>query len=458
MNFSQLLMVVKARYKIILITLILTVLTTVVVSLLLPKSYTATNSLVVNYKGVDPVTGMALPAQLMPGYMATQVDILASKTVARKVIADLGLAESEAVKKSFAEADTGGGDIVDWLSELLLKNLDVVPSRTSSIINVSFKGSNPQFAAAIANAFAEAYIQTNIQLKVEPSKKAATYFTSQIKDLRDLLESSQNKLTEYQESKGIVSADVRLDEERARLNDLSSQLVLAQAQTMEAISRQRNSAGSSAHDSPDVASSPIIQNLKTEIARAESKFADISQKYERNHPMYMGAKAEIENLKAELNRQVQSVSTNVASNSRILQQRESEIRAALNAQKAKVIELNKNRDVLTVLTREVENAQRAYDMATERYTQNNIEGKSNQSDIAILNVATPPGEPSSPKVALNIALSVFLGFLLGFGFAVLFEMIDRRIRSKEDLVTIFEAPVLGVLPKAKRVKHPLMLK
>lgn len=458
MNFSQLLMVVKARYKIILITLILTVLTTVVVSLMLPKNYTATNSLVVNYKGVDPVTGMALPAQLMPGYMATQVDILSSKTVARKVITDLGLAENDAVKKSFAEADTGNGDIVDWLSDLLLKNLDVVPSRTSSIINVSFKGTNPQFAAAIANAFAEAYIQTNIQLKVEPSKKAATYFTAQIKDLRDLLESSQRRLSEYQESKGIVSVDERLDDERARLNDLSSQLVIAQGQTMEALSRQRNSAGSNAHDSPDVASSPIIQNLKTEIARAESKFADISQKFERNHPMYMGSKAEIENLKAELNRQIQSVSTNVASNSRILQQRENEIRAALNAQKAKVLDLNKNRDVLTILTREVENAQRAYDLATERFTQNNIEGKSDQSDIAILNPATPPGEPSSPKIVLNIALSVFLGFLLGFGFAILFEMIDRRIRSKEDLVTIFEAPVLGILPKTKRVKTPLMLK
>ncbi len=458
MNFSQLLMVVKARYKIILITLILTVVTTIVVSVMLPKNYTATNSLVVNYKGVDPVTGMALPAQLMPGYMATQVDILSSKTVARKVIADLGLAENEAVKKSFAEADTSTGDIVEWLSDLLLKNLDVVPSRTSSIINVSFKGTNPQFAATIANAFAEAYIQTNIQLKVEPSKKAATYFTSQIKDLRDQLENSQRKLSEYQESKGIVSVDERLDDERSRLNDLSSQLVIAQGQTMEAVSRQRNSAGANAHESPDVANSPIIQSLKTEIARAESKFADVSSKYERNHPMYMGSKAEIENLKAELNRQIQSVSTNVASNSRILQQRENEIRAALNAQKAKVLDLNKNRDVLTILTREVENAQRAYDLATERFTQNNIEGKSDQSDIAILNPATPPGEPSSPKIVLNIALSVFLGFLLGFGFAILFEMVDRRIRSKEDLVTILEAPVLGILPKTKRMKTPLMLK
>lgn len=459
MNLTQLLIVFKARYKVILITLVLTVLTTSIVSFMLQKSYTATTTLVVNYKGVDPVTGLALPAQLMPGYMATQVDILTSKSVARKVISDLRLADSEPVRKSFEEAQVGGDDIVGWLSDLLLKNLDVIPSRTSSIINVGFKGTNPQFSAAIANAFAEAYIQTNIQLKVDPSKKAADYFTSQIKELRDELEKAQRRLSEYQGDKGIVSVDERLDVERARLSDLSSQLVVAQGQTMEALSRQRNATGANAYDSPDIASNPIIQSLKTEIARAESKFADISQKFERNHPMYLGAKAEIENLKAELNRQILSVSTNVASNLRILQQRENEIKGALNAQKAKVLELNKDRDTLAVLSREVENAQKAYDLTTARFTQTNMEGQSNQSDIAILSPATPPAKPSSPKIMLNIILSIFLGSLLGFGFAILFEMIDRRIRTKEELVTIFDAPVLGLLPRGKRsVNSRLMLK
>lgn len=459
MNLTQLLIVFKARYKIILITLVLTVLTTSIVSFMLPKNYTANTTLIVNYKGVDPVTGLALPAQLMPGYMATQVDILTSKSVARKVISDLGLADSEPVRKSFEEAQTGGDDIIGWLSELLLRNLDVIPSRTSSIINVGFKGTNPQFVAVIANAFSEAYIQTNIQLKVEPSKKAADYFTSQIRELRDELEKAQRRLSEYQGDKGIVSVDERLDVERARLNDLSSQLVAAQGQTMEALSRQRNASGTSVYDSPDIAANPIIQNLKTEIARAESRFADISQKYERNHPMYLGMKAEIDNLKAELSRQILSVSTNVASNLRILQQRENEIRGALNAQKARVLELNKDRDTLAVLFREVENAQKAYDLTTARFTQTNMEGQSNQSDVAILSPATPPAKPSSPKITLNIVLSVFLGTLLGFGFAILFEMIDRRIRTKEELVTIFDAPVLGILPKAKgSIDSRLMLK
>lgn len=452
MNLSQILLILKARYKIVLFTLIVTVVVTTLVSILLPKSYTANTTVIVNYKGVDPVTGVALPAQLMPGYMATQVEIISSKNVALKVIQTLGLAESSAVKSSFESATQGEGNIQDWLSELLLKNLDVSPSKTSSIIDIGFKGSNPQFAAAISNAFAEAYISTNIQLKVEPSQKAAKYFTAQVKELRDDLEKAQERLSKYQQEKGIISVDERLDVERARLNDLSSQLVLAQGQSMEAQSRQRNAAGSGAYDSPDIASNPLIQGLKTEVARAESRFADISQKYERNHPMYQGSKAEIENLKAELNRQIQVVSSSVATNSKILKQRENEIRGALESQRAKVLELNRDRDALAVLTREIENAQRAYDVTTQRFTQSNIEGQSNQSDVAILNPATAPSQPSSPKVMLNIILSIFVGLLLGVGFGVLAEMLDRKVRSSEDIVDLLEVPLLAVLPKDRSRK------
>lgn len=447
MSLSQFLLILRSRYRWFVITLLLTVITTAIVSSLLPKNYTATATMLINYKGADPVTGMALPAQLMPGYMATQVDIISSKNVARKVIDELKLVESPSVQESFREATEGQGDIKDWLSGLLIKKLEVLPSRQSSLINISFSGINPQFAAVIANAFADVYMKTSVQLKVEPARQAAVYFTEQVKELRDDLEKAQKRLSDYQYENAIVSVDERLDVERARLNELSTQLVVAQAQTMEAQSRERNASGSGAYQSPDVASNPIIQSLKTEIARAESRFADISQKFDRNHPQYQGARAEIDNLRSELDRQIRSVSVNVASNSKILQQREAEIRAALNEQKAKVLELNRDRDALAVLTREVNNAQQAYDVITQRYNQTNIEGQSNQSDIVLLNPAVPPLTESSPKILLNIIISVFLGGALGIGFALLAEMLDRRVRSNDDLVEILNSPVLGVVSR-----------
>ncbi|MFL9710298.1 chain length determinant protein EpsF [Methylobacillus sp. Pita1] len=447
MSFSQFLFVLRIRYKLIAITLFVILAATIAISLLISKTYEATATVLVNYKGADPVTGMAVPSQLMPGFMSTQVDIISSKSVAKKVIESLGLAENENVRQSFVEATEGEGDIKDWLAELLLRNLNAIPAKQSSLIDINFKGVSPQFAAVVANAFAEAYLQTTVQLKVEPSRKAAQYLDDQIKMFRRELESAQEKLSAYQQEKGIVSIDNRLDVETARLNELSSQLVIAQAQTMEAQSRERGASGTGLQDSPDIASNPIIQSLKSEIARAEGKFADISQKYEKNHPVYQGSKAEIDNLKAELVRQTKSVSSNVASNSRILKQRERDIRAALTTQKTRILEINRERDQLAMLSRAVDNAQQVYNTALERYTANSLEAQSNMSDVVLLNPATPPLKPSSPKLLLNILIAIFVGGFLGIAFALVAEQINRRVRSLDDLTYSARAPVLGELKR-----------
>jgi succinoglycan biosynthesis transport protein ExoP len=454
MNFTQFLLILRARYKIILITLLVTVTSTVSVSLLLPKTYKATASLVLNFKGADPVTGMILPVQLMPSYIATQVDIINSRRVALRVVDDLKMAEGAAVQAQFVAATEGKGNIRDWLADLLLKKVDVAPSRESSVLELSYKGNDPQFVAAVANAFAAAYQQVSLQLKVEPSQKASGYFIEQIKQLREKLELAQAKLSSYQQEHGIVNADNRLDVESARLNELSSQLVMAQGQSMEAGSRQRQ-AQSANGASPDVLANPIVQNLKVSLSMAEVKFAETSQKLDKNHPQYQAAKSEVDKLRSNLDEQIKLASSGVAGNAHIFQQREAEIRAALAAQKAKVMALGGARDEIKVLVNEMETAQRAYEGASLRFNQTNMEGQSNQTDIAVLNPAVAPLDPAGPKVLLNTLASIFLGTMLGLGFAMLAELMNRRVRSADDLVDALKVPVLGVVqwtvPKRRRL-------
>lgn len=453
MNFSQFLLILRARSKIIMLTLIVTVATALSVSLLLPKTYMATTSLVINYKGIDPVTGLTLPAQLMPGYMPTQVDIITSKSVAMRVVDELKMAEGAAVREQFQASTGGQGSIRDWLGDLLLKKLDVTPSRESNVLDISFKGSDPNFAAAVANSFANQYQLMSIHLKVEPLKKASVYFTDQIKLLRDNFEVAQNKLSQYQQENGIVSLDNRVDVELARLNDLSSQLVMAQGQAMEASSRQHVAKGRAA-ESPDVVANPLIQSLKVALTQAESKFSEIEQRLEKNHPQYQGAKAELDKLRSDLDGAIKATSNSVGNNAQILRQRESDIRAALAAQKTKVLELNRTRDELSVLVKDMESAQRAYEVTSQRFTQTNLEGQSNQSDIAVLNPAVAPITASGPKVFLNTVLSIFLGSMLGLGFGLLAEMLDRRVRSADDVGATLGLPVFGVMvlsPKNHRL-------
>ncbi len=443
MNFKQYLLILKARFWIILITLLLIVCATVIVSLLLPKKYSATTSLVLNYKGMDPVTGVVLPAQLMPGYMATQVDIITSRNVALKVVKQLNFAESSAAQTQFYQATKGQGDIHAWFADRLLQGLDVKPSRESSVLEISFNGADPVFVSTVANAFANAYIDTSLQLKVEPAQKAANFLDEQTKALRANLETAQTKMSKYQQEKGVTNLVGSLDVETTRLNELSSQLVMAQSQASESKLRQK-SAGGVGTASPDITANPIIQNLKVEISHSESKLSDLSQRVGLNHPQYLASKAELNKLRGLLQQETRNVSSSIGSTANIYQQREAELRTALAEQKIRVLKLNFSRDELSVLQRDVENAQHAMDTASQRFTQANIEGNANQTDVVVLNPATPPQGPASPKVLLNILLSIILGTVVGLILALFVEMIDRRVRSRDDLSELLEVPIYSI--------------
>ncbi|MYM32517.1 chain length determinant protein EpsF [Duganella sp. CY15W] len=443
MNATQFLHMLRARKWIVLSVLFVTVLATLVVSLVLPKNYKATASILLNYKGVDPVTGMTMPGQLLPGYVATQTDIIGSKNVALRVVDQLGLARNPAVIEQFRDATEGKGNVRDWLADLLLKKLDIAPSRESSVVEISFKGNDPAFVAAVANAFADEYQKISVQLKVEPMKQASTYFNGQLKLLRDNVEATQARLSKYQQEHGIVSVDNRLDVESNRLNDLSAQLVAAQGQLMEANSRAGMANGST--ESPDVAGNPLVQNLRIGLGNAEAKLAELAQRLDRNHPQYQSAKAEVDKLRSDLNAAVKSTSNSVGNNAAILRVREAELRNALAEQKKKVLELNRTRDELGVLAKDAESAQRAFDATAMRSSQTRLEGQVEQSDVALLNPAVAPVDAAGPKVMLNVLLSIVLGSMLGVGLALAAELVDRRVRSETDLSDALDIPVFGVI-------------
>jgi succinoglycan biosynthesis transport protein ExoP len=445
MNLHQFLLIMLARKKVILATLAVTVLLTLGFGLVQQKTYKATASVLLNYKGVDPLTGLTMPGQLLPGYMATQIDIISSKNVALRVVDALKLASSSAILAQFNASTEGRGNVRDWLADLLLKKLEILPSRESSVVEISFKGSDPQFAAAVANAFADEYQRISVQLKTEPMKKASAYFNEQTKLLRDNVENAQARLSKYQQEKGIVSLDFnRADLELARLGELSQQLVAVQGQAIEANSRGRMAHGGAA-DSPDVANNGLIQSLRIALASAEARFSETSQRLAPNHPQYRSAKAELDKMRADLASALGSVARSVGNNALVQRQREGELRSALAAQKVKVLELNRARDELGVLLKDMDSAQRAFDAASQRLSQTRIEASSEQSDISILNPAVAPIEPSAPRVLLNTLVSVLLGTVLAVGISLLMEMLNRPIRSAGDIKELLGVPVLGTV-------------
>ena len=445
MTLQQFLLILRARWKIALLAFALTVATTVVVSMLLPKQYTASAAVVVDVRSPDPVSGLMLQGMMAPGYMATQVDIINSDRVAQAVVKGLGMENSPAIQAQWREATQGKGQLRDWLASLLQKSLDVKPSRESNVISINYTGADPDFAAAVANAFAQAYIDVNLDLRVAPARQYATFFDEQTKTAREKLEKAQQALSDYQQQNGITSTDERLDFETAKLNETSSQLTGVQGQTTDSQSKRSST---KADTLAEVMQSPLVNGLKADIARLEAKLTESKVNLGANHPQIQRSESELAALRAQLDAETRKITSSIETTYQVSKQREAQLQGALATQKARVLVLNKQRDELNVLRRDIESAQRAFEIVSQRASQTNIESQTNQTNIAVLNPASAPPAPSKPRVLINVLVSVFLGTLLGVGLALLLELMNRRVRSTEDLVEALELPVLGAISSA----------
>ena len=450
MSLQQFLIILWAHRKLGLLTLLGTVCTTLAVSLIMPAQYTGSTSVVVDVKSADPMANLGLSAMSMPSYMATQVDIINSDRVAQRVVKLLKLDEIQTVKDDWQEATEGKLPIAVWLGELLQKKLDVKPSRESNVIAINFKGADPRFAAGVANAFAQAFIETTIELKVEPARQYVAWFELQSKALRERLEQAKAKLSAYQMQKGIVATDDRLNFENQKLIELQSLLVATESQSADSSSKQKSGGADTLQD---VMQSPVVGALRADIARLEGKLQDARGNLGKNHPQIQRMESELKELRQQEHLEVQKISTAIGTSSRVSKSKEGELRAAIEAHKKRILELKGGRDEVSVLQQEVDSVQRSYELLSQRQSQVALESNSTQTNVSVLTPATPPIKQSSPKVLLNVLVSIFLGTLLGVGAALMLELADRRVRSADDLAQAFDIPVLAELsPPSERAR------
>lgn len=447
MDVGRFFRIIRSRAGLILTIFLLTVATTAAVSFLMPKRYFASTTLMIDLKSTDPVLGnQVMTPQTVAGYLSTQVDVIKSDRVIQRVIDELKLDQDPWFRAEWQKQTEGRGDIRKWIHELLLESLNVVPSREGSTITISYEGGSPQGTADLVNAFATGYVQTSLSLKTEPTRDYAQRFEEQVKTYREEVERAQSKLSRFAQSTGITSADERFDIENSRLQELSTQLVQVQAAASEARSR-RDAITRQGRDSlPEVVANPLIQTLKADIGRAEARLQEMSSRLGANHPQLQAAQAEVAGLRSRLDNEIGKVAGSIVASSSVNAQRESEIRAALEAQREKVLKLRKARDELAVLQREVESAQKAYDLVSQRMMQTNIESQARMSDVSVLSPAVPPVLPSQPKPLLNVAIGLFLGLLLGLFAAMTMEVVQRPLRTTEDVLDVVGVPVLAVLP------------
>lgn len=444
MNFQQFLLALRGRFWVFATLAVSTLAVAILVTLILPRSYDATVALLTDNRDEQSLSGTVPSMRERAGYMQTQMDIINSQRVAQRVVKDLGLAANPRIQEAFQESGAKGS-IEEWLGGALLQKLKVGSSQ-SNVMLLTFTADDPVFAAKAANAFARAYMDTTLELRTGPQKQAASWFDEQLKTLRKDFENAQNRLAEYQREKGIIVTDERIDIEIARLTELSTQALRAADLTYESQSRSGLASGRSPKENlPEVLGNPVVQSIKGDLMRAEARLAEASTRLGPNHPQYRQHVSEIEGLRAKMNAEIGRVVKGVENVTVQSRAREQSLTQAVEAQRRKVMEMREAKNAAFVLARDVETAQKAYEAALTRYTVNKVEAGARAPNITVLNEATEPSLPARPKVLLNILLGAIVGIVLGLAAVFLLELLDRRVRSPEDLDGALDAPVIGNL-------------
>jgi chain length determinant protein EpsF len=443
MSFYQFILVMRSRWLTIVGVLGVVVLGGVAACLILPKQYAAAALVLVDSKH-DPAANDSYSMDNNSAVIGTQVDIAASQRVAQRVVTALQLDQDPAYVQKWRLATEGRGDFTAWLASTLIKRLSVKPSPESNVISITVKWPDPQVAATLANAFAEAYIATTIALKVDPAKQYANSFDARSRELRVDLEAKQKLFSDFENTNGIVAADERIDVENARLSELSTQLVAIQAQRQESQSRERQ-AKEDINSIPEVLQNPLIASLKADLSKAESRQQDIATSLGTNHPEYKSTGAEVTSLRQRLAQESARIVASLSNTTRVNQLRENEVSAALETQKNRVLALKHLRDQAAVLQSDVATAQRNLDAVTQRLAQSSLESQTQQTSSILLAPATEPVMPVSPNVPLILMLTVGVGGFIGLVASMLFELANPRVRSDQELIKMTGVPILGTV-------------
>jgi protein tyrosine kinase modulator len=238
MSFRLLLDIVKSRFFLIVLTLLVTVGIAGALTFLEPKRYVGTTSLVLNLEEESPFERTAVPAALSSNYLATQLDIIRSQKVALRVVQQERLANEPGWKQAYADAEQTTVPIEYWIASQIMANVEAEPLQNSRVVNLSYQSLAPAEAARMANAYAKAFIATTLDLTIEPARRNAAWFDEQLKAQRARLDAARTRMSELQAEKGVIALDEKLGTETTRLDEISRNLVEAQAATAAARGRQ----------------------------------------------------------------------------------------------------------------------------------------------------------------------------------------------------------------------------
>jgi uncharacterized protein involved in exopolysaccharide biosynthesis len=415
--------------------------------ILLPKTYTATAEVYIEYRGSDPIMGRQFSAMQDESYMATQVDIIKSDDVARYVIDTTRALDTPLVREAIKQK--GEAVLRSGLMRAIVADLQVMPKRNSRVLDLQFSSKDPVFARDALNAVIKGYMDINNKIHSTPAKQRQEQYSGQLVALQMEVDRIQREITAYQQQEGIVDADERMDTGSRQFSDLNSRLLTIQAAQSEATTRKRSiqallASGTRAYDIPEISRQEGVRDVKLRLIEVEGRLSEASGVLGSNHPRYRSLEADRTALLAQLERASSSAMQSIEQEEKRFAEQVVRLQTEIKNRQGQLLEMKKHRDVIASYQRQLASAQQVYNSAVARYDEILIQSNVSSPTIAVLQWAEKPVRHSKPNVVNNVLVSIPGGVVLGLVLALLLELTYRRVRCVEDLKTSLPVPVLGV--------------
>ena len=395
-------------------------------------------------------------------FLNTQLDILQSRGLAERVADRLELATSERFFNAM-EVPTSAlaGDQAQDRSlavDLLRGNLAIDLPRATRIANVQFTSTDAGLSADIANAFAEEFIQANLQRRFDSTAYARDFVAEQLEEARVDLEDSERDLNEYAKSVGLIRTyDALSTDGRDRLAgtvtassliQLNDAAIGARRDRISAQARWEAIQGTPLLASQPVLANPTVQTLMTRRAELRSELETARERYLGGHPAIGRLEGDLAAVNGQLEATARQVRESIRAEYRAAQSAESQLDGQVARARGDSLAEQDQSVRYNVLARQADTARSIYDGLLQRYRELNASAGIASSNIAIIDRAEAPGTPSSPNVPRNLALGLLVGLGLA-GLAVfLRDQLDDVIHTPEDVEDKLDLALLGVVPRS----------
>ena len=384
-------------------------------------------------------------------FVATQVGLLSSRSIAERAAQDLNLANN----RDFVGSEGDTASRLKIATDKIVNSLDVEPPEEGQLIKFSFVAESPQLAAAIANQIGESFINSNLQRRYDASAYARNFLERQIAKTRTDLEKSERQLVAYAQQQGIINTSVGEDgkstgdggsPEADSLMALNRALADATARRVATEGAYRSAGLAGALDATQ-----NTQGLRQARASLEAEYQEKRTLMKPEHPDMLSLRSRIEELDKQISREGAAAAGGRAS---ALQ---AEYRGALAAERAlegrvaalkgSVLNLRGRSIQYTILQREVDTNRSLYDALLQRYKEVGVAGGIGTSPVSIVDRAELPGGPYKPNLLFNLLLGLGLGLGAGLAAAVALEYLYDTIKTRDDVRNKLGLACLGAIPK-----------